>query len=109
MKKIVSMNRHKSPISPMHLKRHAIFTPIHMISVWEQPGTTKIVYNSLSYCQVVSLLGISLIEFWRVRGEFELTVRWSDPMIGLRKMHKMKVMDDGPTRIETYHTKYMGL
>lgn len=84
------------------------FTPIHIISVWKEPGTTN---NRISLA-ILLPSGVTVGNFsYRVLEggrEFELTVRWPDPMVDLDMMHKKWLTEDGPGRMEKYHPKYIG-
>lgn len=89
-------------------RHHLSFVPLHLISVWQEPGT-------MTKCLSVAILlpsGIGEGDFaWRVIGEghvLEISVIWPPPLQQPEIMHKKWLNKDNREGFEMYHPKVVG-
>lgn len=84
-----------------------LFAPLHLVSVWTEPGTTTKCVSGA----IVLLSGVNAGDFTtRVREggkELELTVNWPITLNDVELLHR-KWLTSAEGRMEKYHPKYLG-
>lgn len=83
------------------------YVPLHLISYWQEPGTTL---PRLTIAIVLpSGAGPGYFKYWVIEegNVLELTVDWSQPLIDISCMHKKWLVRPGST-FNTFHPKYFG-
>lgn len=86
----------------------SLFSPLHLISEWTEPGTTR---RCISLAIVLpSGVGTGQFSTRVVEGgrELHVTVRLPRPLLDLAFLHKKWLKEGAKERMEKYHPKFLG-